>query len=69
MRTYSLLIKYEIDFQRAQSTELRLRSSSNKLNLIIYKRFAQFIALFAELDGDSVRPQYHYGEMHLSRLN
>jgi hypothetical protein len=69
MRAYSFLIKYEIDFQRAQSTELRLIPTGDESNPITYERFAQFIAPFAELDDDSVRPRYHYGEMRLTRLN
>lgn len=69
MRTYSFLIKYEIDFHRAQSTELRLIPTGDESNPITYERFAQFIAPFTELDDDSVRPRYHYGELRLSRLN
>jgi hypothetical protein len=69
MRTYSCLIKHEIDFRKAQSTELGLIPTDDGENPITYKRFAQFITPFAELDDDMVRPRYHYGEMRLTRLN
>jgi hypothetical protein len=69
MRTYSCLIKYEIDFRKAQSTELGLIPTNDGENSITYERFAQFIAPFAELDDDRVRPRYQYGEMRLTRLN
>ncbi|KAH8587266.1 hypothetical protein B0O99DRAFT_642180 [Bisporella sp. PMI_857] len=69
MRTYAYLIKYEIDFRKAQSTELGLIPTDDGENPITYERYAQFIAPFAELDNDRVRPRYHYGEMRLTRLN
>jgi hypothetical protein len=69
MRTYSCLIKHEIDFRKAQSTELGLIPTDDGENPITYERFAQFIAPFAELGDDRVRPRYQYGEMRLSRLN
>ncbi|KAH6705266.1 hypothetical protein BKA61DRAFT_617248 [Leptodontidium sp. MPI-SDFR-AT-0119] len=69
MRTYSCLIKYEIDFRKAQSTELGLIPTDDGENPITYERFAQFIAPFAELGDDRVRPRYQYGEMRLTRLN
>ncbi|PVH69561.1 hypothetical protein DL98DRAFT_661624 [Cadophora sp. DSE1049] len=68
MRTYAYLIKFEIDFRKAQSAEMGLIPTDDK-DLITYERFAAFIAPFAELDDDRVRPRYHYGEMRLTRLN
>jgi hypothetical protein len=68
MRTYTYLIKFEIDFRKAQSTELGLIPTDDK-DPITYERFAAFIAPFAELDDDRVRPRYYYGEMRLTRLN
>ena len=69
MRTYAYLVKYEIDFRKAQSDELGLIPTHDGENAITYERFAQFIAPFAELDDDRVRPRYQYGEMRLTRLN
>jgi hypothetical protein len=68
MRTYAYLIKFEIDFRKAQSTELGLIPTGDK-DPITYERFAAFISPFAELDDDRVGPRYHYGEMRLTRLN
>ncbi|CZR57786.1 uncharacterized protein PAC_07675 [Phialocephala subalpina] len=68
MRTYAYLIKFEIDFRKAQSAELGLIPTDDK-DPITYERFAAFIAPFAELDDGRVRPRYHYGEMRLTRLN
>jgi hypothetical protein len=68
MRTYAYLIKFEIDFRKAQSAELGLIPTDDKVP-ITYERFAAFIAPFAELDDDRVKPRYHYGEMRLTRLN
>lgn len=69
LRTYSYLIKYEIDFRKAQSTELGLIPTDDGENPITYERFAQFIAPFAEIDDNRVTPRYQYGEIRLSRLN
>jgi hypothetical protein len=68
MRTYAYLIRFEIDFRKAQSAELGLIPTDDKVP-ITYERFAAFIAPFAELDDDRVKPRYHYGEMRLTRLN
>jgi hypothetical protein len=69
VRTYAYLIKYQIDFQKAQSTELGLIPPDDGFNPITYERFAQFIAPFAELEDDQVTPRYRYGELRLTRLN
>jgi cellulose synthase/poly-beta-1,6-N-acetylglucosamine synthase-like glycosyltransferase len=69
MRTYAYLIKYELDFRKAQSTELRLIPTDDGEHAITYERFAQFIAPFAELDDADLTPRYEYGEMRLTRLN
>jgi hypothetical protein len=69
MRTYAYLIKFEIDFRKAQSTELGLIPTNNDKGPITYEQFAQFIAPFTELDDDGVAPRYQYGEMRLTRLN
>lgn len=69
IRTYSCLIKYEIDFRKAQSSELGLIPTDDGEKPITYERFAEFIAPFAELGDDKVSPRYQYGEMRLTRLN
>lgn len=69
MGAYAYLIKYEIDFRKPQSTELRLIPTDDGDEKTTNKSFAQFIAPFAELNDDRVRPRYHSGEMRLTRLN
>lgn len=69
MRTYTYLIRYEIDFQKAQSTELGLIPADDGENAITYERFAHFVTLFAELVDRDVKPRYQYREMRLTRLN
>jgi hypothetical protein len=69
MRTYAYLIQYEVDFRKAQSSELGLIPTDDGHSPITYERFAKFIATFAKLNDEEVRPRYHYGEMRLTRLN
>ncbi|KAH7117682.1 hypothetical protein B0J11DRAFT_89690 [Dendryphion nanum] len=69
MRTYSCLIKYEIDFRRAQSPELGLIPTGDSADPITYEKFVEFIAPFADLVDSAVSPRYQYGEMRLTRLN
>jgi hypothetical protein len=67
IRTYAYLIQYEIDFRKGQ--ELGLIPDTDGQSPITYERFSRFIAPFAELEDDKVRPRYQYGEMRLTRLN
>jgi hypothetical protein len=48
---------------------VRLIPTDDGENPITCERFAEFIAPFAELGDDKVRPRYQYGEMRLTRLN
>ena len=71
MRTYSYLIRYEVDFQIAQEKGLIPRSegSSPGSRQITFETFAQLIAWFDQLNDDCVAPRYSYGELRLTRLN
>ncbi|KAF2663511.1 hypothetical protein BT63DRAFT_418977 [Microthyrium microscopicum] len=69
MRTYAHLIKYEVDFRKAQSKKLGLIPADDGKDTITYERFSRFIAPFADLPDDQVAQRYHYGEMRLTRLN
>ncbi|KAI9664044.1 MAG: hypothetical protein M1821_007535 [Bathelium mastoideum] len=69
MRTYSYLIRYEVDFRKATESELRLIPPDNGKDPITFERFVEFIAPFASLDDGSVSPRYQYGELRLTRLN
>jgi hypothetical protein len=64
MRTYTHLIKYEIDFEKAQSMNLIPTEKH-----ITYEGFAMFIEAFEPLDDEVVSARYRYGEMRLTRLN
>lgn len=69
MRTYSLLIQFEMDFQAASSTELGLIPINNSNGHITFEKFVAFVAPFAELPDSCVSPRYYYGELRLTRLN
>lgn len=68
MRSYSYLIRYPSDFEKAV-TEHLIPSEDNNGEKITFERFARFVAPFAELEDDQVSPRYHYGELRLTRLN
>ncbi|KAF7509408.1 hypothetical protein GJ744_008131 [Endocarpon pusillum] len=69
MRTYAYLVQYEIDFQKAQSTDFQLIPGSDGVHAITFERFAEFIAPFAQLRDSEVNPRYQYGELLLTRLD
>jgi hypothetical protein len=69
MRTYSYLIRYEVDFRKAIEPELRLIPPDDGKSPITFESFVEFIAPFAALDDASVSPRYQYGELRLTRLN
>jgi len=70
MRTYSYLIKYETDFEKAQSTDMRLIPQlDGEKEPITFERFVKFIAPFENDCGSLVCGRYDYGELRLSRLN
>lgn len=69
MRTYSYLIRYEVDFRKAVEPELQLIPHGDGKSAITFEKFVEFIAPFVTLDDDSVSPRYQYGELRLTRLN
>jgi len=69
MRSYSRLIKYEIDFRRAQSEHLSLIPVDDGKDPITFERFAQFITPFADLKDEDVALRHQFGELRLNRLN
>lgn len=67
MRSYYLLIKYEIDFE--QACDLRLIPKRANGNLPTYEEWCEFIVPFARAGDDRVSRRYHYGELRLTRIN
>lgn len=67
LRTYSYLIRYEIDFRKAQDAGLIPLNDGQ--DAITFEGFAKFIAPFAKVENDAVSPRHHYGELRLTRLN
>lgn len=65
MRSYSHLIRYQSDFEKAV-TEHLIPSEDNNGEKITFERCARFIAPFAELEDNQVSPRYHYGELRLA---
>ena len=62
LRTYYHLVKYESDFDMAQSA--RLIPSS-----VTWEAFSSFISEARFIYDDDVSPRYCYGELRLTRLN
>jgi len=69
VRSYSRLIKYEVDFRRAQSKELGLIPTDDGTDPITFERFARFIVPFSELKDEDVAIRFQFGELRLNRLN
>ena len=69
LRTYSHLIRYESDFRIAIGKDCGLIPNDNGEEPITWERFAAFIEWFDKMDDAHVNPQYHYGELRLTRLN
>jgi hypothetical protein len=67
MRSYYMLIQYDIDFQEA--CRLRLIPPKRKGKRPTYEEWCEFIAPFARISDDEVNRRYHYGELRLSRIN
>ncbi len=67
MRSYYLLIKYEIDFERA--CELRLIPKKGGVEFPTYAEWCEFMVPFSRVRDDQVNRRYHYGELRLARLN
>ncbi|KAG7285032.1 hypothetical protein NEMBOFW57_009650 [Staphylotrichum longicolle] len=67
MRSYYLLIKYEIDFK--QACDLHLIPKKANGTLPTYEEWCEFIVPFARAGDDRVSRRYHYGELRLTRIN
>ncbi|GME41066.1 hypothetical protein MMC28_004106 [Neofusicoccum parvum] len=68
MRSYSYLIRYQSDFDKAISESL-IPGKDSEGNAITFERFAKFIEPFARLKDERVSPRFQYGELRLTRLN
>ncbi|KAL1624244.1 hypothetical protein SLS56_007946 [Neofusicoccum ribis] len=68
MRSYSYLIRYQSDFDKAISESL-IPDKDSEGNAITFERFAKFIEPFARLKDERVSPRFQYGELRLTRLN
>ena len=64
LRTYSHLIRHEVDLRIAQRDDLQLLP--NSITWEAWCGFSDNIAYIADKD---VTPRYHFGELRLSRLN
>ena len=62
LRTYYYLIRYESDFNLAQSVGLLPRNTN-------WDDFSKFISGAQFISDQEVSPRYHYGEIRLTRLN
>ncbi|SPQ19224.1 d1dd60ed-c7ba-4f40-949d-cdcd26a90bb3 [Thermothielavioides terrestris] len=67
MRSYYLLIKYEIDFELAR--ELRLIPRKADGEYPTYEEWCSFIEPFGQVGDHWVNRRYHYGELRLTRIN
>ena len=67
MRSYSYLIRYESDFDLAQSRGLIPKTDGPVT--ITWEAFAKFIATFDKYHDVDVSPRYINGELRLTRLN
>ncbi|KAK3897395.1 hypothetical protein C8A05DRAFT_19833 [Staphylotrichum tortipilum] len=67
MRSYYMLIKYEIDFQ--QACDLRLIPKKGNGQLPTYEEWCEFMVPFSQASDDLVSRRYHYGELRLTRIN
>ena len=67
VRSYYMLIQYEIDFHRA--CKLRLIPEKDNGVLPTYEEWCDFVEAFAHVGDAHVNRRYHYGELRLSRIN
>ncbi|GME30866.1 hypothetical protein MMC28_004106 [Neofusicoccum parvum] len=68
MRSYSYLIRYQSDFDKAISESL-IPGKDSEGNAITFERFAKFIEPLPRLKDERVSPRFQYGELRLTRLN
>ncbi|KAK3300655.1 uncharacterized protein B0H64DRAFT_414500 [Chaetomium fimeti] len=69
MRSYYMLIKYEIDFKEACKLGLIPRKGKGKGRLPSYEEWCRFIMPFARVGDKHVNYRYNYGELRLTRIN
>lgn len=67
MRSYHMLIQYELDFELAR--ELRLIPKKADGEAPTYEEWCAFVEPFGAVGDDYVNRRYHYGELRLSRIN
>lgn len=67
MRSYYMLIQYNLDFELA--CNLRLIPAKSDGNMPTYEEWCDFIEPFAVVGDDHVNRRYHYGELRLTRIN
>jgi hypothetical protein len=67
MRSYYLLIKYEIDFEEA--CKLRLIPKKDNGDMPTYAEWCRFILPFSRVGNEHVSFRYRFGELRLTRLN
>lgn len=67
MRSYYMLIQYELDFHEA--CKLRLIPAKGDGEMPTYEEWCLFIEPFARVGDAHVNRRYHYGELRLTRIN
>ncbi|KAK4127020.1 hypothetical protein N657DRAFT_640922 [Parathielavia appendiculata] len=67
MRSYYMLIQYDIDFQEA--CRLRLIPPKRKGGRPTYEEWCEFIEPFGRVGDHYVNRRYRYGELRLTRIN
>jgi hypothetical protein len=67
MRSYYLLIQYEMDFHEALKMKLIPRKGDG--HDPSYEEWCEFIKPFASVGDNKICRRYHYGELRLTRIN
>jgi len=67
MRSYYMLIQYDLDFH--QACELRLIPAKANGESLSYEEWCEFIQPFSQVGDAHVNRRYHYGELRLTRIN
>ncbi|KAK3899997.1 hypothetical protein C8A05DRAFT_17644 [Staphylotrichum tortipilum] len=68
MRSYYMLIQFEIDFREACKLNL-IPPKNKKGKKLTYEEWCEFIKPFAKVGDNHINRRYHYGELRLSRIN
>lgn len=67
MRSYYMLIQYDLDFK--QALKLHLIPNKGDDTSPSYEEWCEFIQPFSQVGDDHVNRRYHYGELRLTRIN